>query len=117
MLEIINDVLQSEESAEKILREARDEAARTRSEFSEVESRELRERGALADQRLREGLSALREAEERRRHEAEERLRKEESDFAASDPEGLGEAVELSVRMIIGGPRPADEAGGEGGGA
>ena len=104
MLEIINEVLSSEERAEKLLQEARDEAARLRNEFSETENSRIRERRTQADQRLREELAAVREAEERRRHEAEEGLRKVESGFSDNDPAGLSEAVKLSVQVVVRGP-------------
>ncbi len=109
MLEIINDVLSSEQRAEKLLQEARDDAARIRNEFTESENREMRERRASADQKLREELSAVREAEEKRRHDAEEELRKKEAEFTSADPDGLSKAVERSLDVIIHGPHTAEK--------
>lgn len=117
MLEIINDVLSSEERAEKIVQEARDEAARKRNELSERETRLVHERQVAADRRLREALAEVRELEDKRRHEAEERLRRAEAEFIVSDPAGLDEAIRKSVDVIVRGPRASRTGTGAGGGA
>lgn len=104
MLEAINDVLDAEQEADRLLEEGRQEASRIRSEFSDEENRSLREARAEADRRLRERIAEIRDEQDRRVEAARERLREERRNFSPQDVPGFDRAVERTVDLVIGGP-------------
>ncbi|MFW5717032.1 MAG: hypothetical protein ACOC0E_06265 [Spirochaetota bacterium] len=103
MLEIIEEVLEAEAQASRIVGDAKQEAARTRAEFSEIESRTLRDAHAAADARVREELAALRDEQDGRVARAEARLREDAREFAPERDPRIAAAVRRSVDLITGG--------------
>jgi vacuolar-type H+-ATPase subunit H len=105
MLEIIQDVLRAEERGDALIEEAKQDAARVRAELSEEENRRLREAQTAADRRVREQLAAIREEQERRVAEAQERLRAVWREFAPESDPRSDEAVRRAVRLVCFGPQ------------
>jgi len=100
MLDIIGDVLQAEEEADRILSAAKQEAARLRNEFAEEETRALRDAQANADRRLRESLAESRAEYDRRVAEAERRIREEAAAFTPERVVGMDQAVSRLVTLV-----------------
>lgn len=104
MLEAINEVLDAEQAADRLLEEARQEASRLRAEFSDEESRSVREARGEADRRVRERLAEIRDEQDRRVEAVHERLREERRGFSAGEVPGFDRAVDRLVRLLIEGP-------------
>jgi vacuolar-type H+-ATPase subunit H len=111
MLEVLQDVLAAEKRAEELLEKAREEVNRKRTEFSEEESRQVREAEAEADKLVRERLAAVREEQGQRVAEATESFTAGEKRFETDGHPRLDETVERAVRLVLGGEaRPEHRA-------
>ncbi|MFW5744409.1 MAG: hypothetical protein ACOC2D_14125 [Spirochaetota bacterium] len=108
MLRAIEDVLDAEQEAERIVEEARQEASRLRAECSEEENRSLREAQGEADRRVRERIAEIREEQNRRIDAARERLRAERRSFAPQAVPGFDRAVARLVAVVTTGPQGVD---------
>lgn len=107
MREAIQDVLDAEQKADRLLEEARQEASRLRAEFSEEENRSLREARGAADRRVRERIAEIRDEQDRRVEATRERLRDERRSFASQGVPGFDRAVTRLVVVVTTGPQGA----------
>lgn len=101
MFEVIKDVLEAEKKAARILEDARQQAARLRSEFSEEESKELTEAQNRSDHLLRRELASIRETEDQRVAGAQERIRREVSEFDPRGVPGMEGAIDAAAELVI----------------
>ena len=114
MLEAINEVLDAEQEADRLIEEARQEASRLRAEFSDEEGRSLREARGEADRRVRERIAGIRDEQDRRVEAVHERLREERRSFSADEVPNFDRAVDRLVQLVIEGPmRVATDTDGE----
>lgn len=110
MLEAINEVLDAEQEADRLIEEARQEASRLRAEFSDEEGRALREARGDADRRVRERIAGIRDEQDRRVEAVHERLREERRSFSPRELPGFDRAVDRLVRLVTDGPAGAATA-------
>ena len=107
MLEVIDDVLQAEERAKKILEEARQQASDIREKFADKEARVIKDAQAEADQVIRDGLAAAREAADTRVAEARSRFEEMEKGVETERAAAIDSAVSRAVDLVIRGEADA----------
>lgn len=102
MLEVIQDVIQAEERAQKIVEDARKKASERRNDFADTEASELKEAQNRADRILREGLSEARQTADSRVEAARSRLEETELNIETEHEQAIKTAVARAVQLVVG---------------
>lgn len=101
MLEIIEEVVRSEQAAEELIADAREEVQRSQSAFEAEERRRLQEAKATADARVRDRLTAIREEAESTHQKRIAEARSRADSFVAEHADEIEAAVRDAERLVV----------------
>lgn len=101
MQEIIDQVLQVEEKARKIIQQAHEQAAAIKAAVESEQSEKVKKSRLQAQQLIRDEIAAAKKEAQRQYQEAIERVKKDNTDFLAQHNRELEAVVKKITTLLI----------------